>query len=204
MAIIKKNPIVFLAVFFVFLLYFVWNASWHLPSQLIIKGRVDFPAEVRVSWDSGAGFNDMEATDLVFGKPAEVSSGSGIVSIRRIGKRHPAAKSADVWIKVIKRSKDENPMRLGRFASQEGVEVTADGYLHLKKDDVMLTVPVGKDGATIVFAMNEFSGAVEIDRDGDRRLYDLYAEQPQDKWVECGKEIFTPGEFYRESEFATL
>ena len=36
---------------------------------------------------------------------------------------------------------------------------------------------------------------MEIDRDGDRRLYDLYAEQPQDKWVECGKEIFTPGDF---------
>ena len=86
-------------------------------------------------------------------------------------------------------------MTLGRFASQEGVEVTADGYLHLKKDSTVLTVPAGKDHTVIVFAMNEYSGSVEIDRDGDRRLYDLYAEQPQDKWVECGKEIFAPGDF---------
>src|SRR4030043_388486 len=107
-----KKSIVFLTLFLVFLLYFVWNSSWHLPSQLIIKGRVELPAEVRVSWDSGAGFNDMEAADLVFGKPVEANVRSGVVRIRRIGMNHPAAKSADVWIKAVKRSEDDHPMRI--------------------------------------------------------------------------------------------
>jgi glutaminase len=112
-----KKRLVFLAVFFVFLLYFVWNSSWHLPSQLIIKGQVELPAEVRVSWDSGAGFNDMETADLVFGNPVETTVRSGAVRIRRIVKGHPAAKSADVWIKAVKRSEDDNLMDLGRFES---------------------------------------------------------------------------------------
>jgi len=68
-----KKHLVFLAVFFVFLFYFVWKSSWHLPSQVIIKGQVELPAEVRVSWDSGAGSNDMEATALVFGKSVETT-----------------------------------------------------------------------------------------------------------------------------------
>lgn len=195
MTIIKNKHLVFLAIFFVFLLCFVWNSSWHLPSQLIIKGRVDLPSEVRISWDSGAGFNDMEAADLVFGRPEKAAVGSGAVRIRRIGKGHPAAKSTDVWIKAVKRSEDDHPMDLGRFASQEGVELTPDGSLHFKKDGAVLTVPAGKDHTAIAFAMNDGSGSVEIDREGDRRLYDLYSEQPQDKWVECGREIFAPGDF---------
>ena len=43
--------------------------------------------------------------------------------------------------------------------------------------------------------MNEYSGFVEIEKDGDKRLYDLYAKEPQEKWVERGNEIFTPGNF---------
>ena len=191
----KKNQLAFFAVFFVFLLYFVWNSSWHLPSQLIIKGRVELPAEVRVSWDSGAGFNDMEAADLVFGKPVVPTVRSGFIRIRRIGKGHPAAKSADVWIKAVKRSEDDEAMTLTRFASQGNIEVTEEGDLHLKNDSAVLTVPAGRKHTVIIFAMNEYSGSVEIDRDGDRRLYDLYAKQPQEKWIECSKEIFAPGDF---------
>jgi len=166
-----------------------------VPSQLIIKGRVEQPAEVRVSWDSGAGFNDMEAADLVFGKPVEAKVESGVVRIRRIGKNHPTAKSADVWIKVLKRSEDDNPMRLDSFVSQEGIEITPGGYLHLKKDGALLTVPAGRDHTTIAFVMNDRSGFVEIDGDGDKRLYDLYAEQTQDRWMDRSRKIFAPGDF---------
>ena len=104
----KKNPHrLSCRLFRVFLLYFVWNSSWHLPSQLIIKGRVDFrrrfgsvgiPVRVSTIWKRRISFlaNLLEAT-----------VGSGVVRIRRIGKRHPAAKSADVWIKAVKRSEDD-------------------------------------------------------------------------------------------------
>lgn len=95
-----RKHLVFPALFLVFLIYFVWNSSWHMPSQLVIKGRTASPVEVRVNWDSGSGFNDMESADLVFGKPVKANAGSGIVSIRRVGKSHPAAKSAEVWVKV--------------------------------------------------------------------------------------------------------
>src|SRR3989339_1689856 len=113
-----KKQIVFLAIFLAFLLYFVWNSSWHLPSQLVIRGQIESPADVRVNWDSGSGFNDMESADLVFGKPVEANVRSGVVRIRRIGKSHPAAQSADVLIKAVKRSEDDNLMRLETFSSQ--------------------------------------------------------------------------------------
>ena len=86
-------------------------------------------------------------------------------------------------------------MPLAPFASQEDVELTADGDLHLKKDGAVLTIPAGRNWTAVNFIMNADSGAVEIDWDGDKRLYDLYAEQPQDRWVERSKEIFAPGPF---------
>lgn len=190
-----KKYLAAVILFSCFLLYFVWNSSWHLPSQLIIKGRVQLPAEVQVGWDSGSGFNDMESADLVFGNPVKANVRSGVVKIRRIGKSHPVARSADVWIKAVARSEDDHPMPLAPFASQEGVELTADGLLHLKHDGTVLTVPAGRDWTAIVFAMNADSGSVEIELDGDKRLYELYTERPQDKWVKRSKEIFTPGDF---------
>ena len=190
-----KKHFVLLAVFFVILFYFVWNSAWHLPSQLVIKGHARIPAEAQVGWDSGSGFNDMETADVVFGSPAKANVRSGVVKIRRIGKNHPAAKSAGVWIKAMGRSEDDRPMPLAPFASQEGVELTADGLLHLRKDNTVLTVTAGKDWTVIVFAMNADSGSVEIDLDGDKRLYELYAERLQDRWVKRGKNIFASGDF---------
>jgi hypothetical protein len=75
------------------------------------------------------------------------------------------------------------------------VEVNTDGYLYLKNDRAVLTLPAGRDLTAIAFVMNANSGSVEIDVDGDKRHYDLYAEQPQDKWVDRSKEIFAPGDF---------
>ena len=153
------------------------------------------PAEAKVGWDSGSGFNDMETADLVFGNPVKANVRSGVVKIRRIGKSHPVARSADVRIKAMGRSEDNHPMPLAPFASQEGVELTADGLLHLRKNNTVLTVPAGKDWTVIVFAMNADSGSVEIDLDGDKRLYELYAERPQDRWVKRSKEIYASGDF---------
>jgi hypothetical protein len=166
-----------------------------MPSQLIIKGRVQFPAEIQVGWDSGSGFNDMETADLVFGNPVKADVRSGVVKIRRVGKSHPAARSADVWIKALKRSEDDHPMSLAPFASQKDVELTADGRLHLKKDGAVLTVPAGRNLTAIDFVMNTDSGSVEIDLDGDKRIYELYSELHQDRWVERSGEIFAPGDF---------
>jgi hypothetical protein len=190
-----KKQLVFLAIFLAFLLYFVWNSSWHLPSQLVIRGQIESPADVRVSWDSGSGFNDMESADLVFGKPVEANVRSGVVRIRRIGKSHPAAQSAEVWIKLLKLSEDEHAKTLQAFAQQKGTEMTAEGYLHLRADGAELQVPAGKDYTAICFVANEYAGFVEIDLDGDKRLYDLYAAQHQDKWVERKGKIFAPGNF---------
>ena len=111
-----KKHITFLALFMAFLIYFVWNSSWHLPSQLVIRGHVESPTDVRVDWDSGSGFNDMESADVVFGRPVDTHVKSGIVRIRRVGRNHPAAKSAEVWMKVLKRSQDEHPMDLKAFS----------------------------------------------------------------------------------------
>src|SRR3989339_1596292 len=120
-----KKQIVFLAIFLAFLLYFVWNSSWHLPSQLVIRGQIESPADVRVNWDSGSGFNDMESVDLVFGKPVEANVRSGVVRIRRIGKSHPAAQSTEVWIKLLKMSEDDHANTLQAFAQKKGADMTA-------------------------------------------------------------------------------
>jgi hypothetical protein len=190
-----KKRLVISTIFLAFLIYFVWNSSWHLPSQLIIKGQTASPLEVRVNWDSGSGFNDMESEDLVFGKPMRVSTGSGVVRIRRVGKSHPAAKSAEVWVKVLKRSQDEHPMDLKAFTEQKGIGMTAEGYLHLQADGSELRVPAGSEYMDFCFVANKNAGFVEIDLDGDKRLYDLYAEQPQDKWLKRNNVTFAPGEF---------
>jgi hypothetical protein len=190
-----KKHFVISTIFLAFLIYFVWNSSWHLPSQLIIKGQTASPVEVRVNWDSGSGFNNMESEDLVFGKPVKVNNGSGVVRIRRVGKSHPAAKSAEVWVKVVKRSQDEHPMDLKTFTEQKGIEMTAEGYLHLQADGSELEVPAGAKYTVFCFVAHKNAGFVEIDLDGDKRLYNLYVEQPQDKWVERNNETFAPGEF---------
>lgn len=190
-----KKPLVFPILSLAFLIYFIWNSSWHLPSQLIIKGQTSSPVEVRVNWDSGSGFNDMESEDLVFGNPGKVSTGSGVVRIRRVGKSHPAAKSAEVWVKVLKRSQDEHPIDLKTFTEQKDIEMTAEGYLHLKVDGSELRVPAGTEYMEFCFVANKYAGFVEIDLGGDKRLYNLYAEQPQDKWLKRNNVAFAPGEF---------
>lgn len=192
---LRSGLAAFLALFLVFLIYFVWNSSWHLPSQLVITGQADFPTEVQVSWDSRSGFNDMESADVVFGRLVDAEARSRIVRIRRVGKGHPAAKSTEVRIKVLKRSQDENPMDLKAFTGQKGVRMTAEGYLNLEADETELQVPAGRKYTVFCFVANENAGFVEIDIDGDKRLYDLYAEQPQDKWVERKRAIFAPGVF---------
>ncbi|MCX5906387.1 MAG: hypothetical protein NTY64_04145, partial [Deltaproteobacteria bacterium] len=140
-----KKHLFFVVLFLVFLAYFVWNSSWHMPSQLVISGQAESPVDVRVSWDSGAGFNDMEAADLVFGKPIEARPGSHVVRIRRTGNRHPSAQSAEVWIKLLKLSQDDHANTLQAFAQQKGAEMTAEGYLHLRADGVELQAPAGRD-----------------------------------------------------------
>ncbi len=58
-----------------------------------------------------------------------------------------------------------------------------------------LDAPAGKKFTAVCFAADEHAGFVEIDLDGDRRLCDLYAEHPQEKWVLRKRDIFAPGDF---------
>lgn len=192
---LRPKLFAFLSLFSLFLTYFVLNSSWHIPSQLIIKGSVQSPTEALVSWDSGSGFNDMESADLVLGKIVTVTEKSGVIKIRRIGKNNPASKSNDIWIKAIGGSEDSQPRPLAAYTSQAGVELTLDGFLHLKKDNAMLNVPAGKDWTAFIFVMNADSGIVEIDLDGDKRIYDFYSEKPKDKWIKRNNKIFAPGDF---------
>ncbi len=123
----------FTALFLAFLAFFVWNSSWHASSRLVIRGHVESPDEVRVSWDSGSGFNDMESADVVFGNPVnENVKKSGTIRIRKVGLRHPAAKADEVRIKALQRSQDEKPMDLKTLAGQKGVGVTDEGHLRLQ------------------------------------------------------------------------
>lgn len=190
-----KKYIVFLVLFLICLLYFVWNSSWHLPSQLVIRGQTESPVDVRVSWDSGSGFNDMESTDVVFGNPVNARQENSVVKIRRTGKKHPSAQSTEVAIKLLKLSQDDHANTLKAFAQQKGAEMTVDGFLRLREDGTVIQVPAGRDYTAICFVANKYAGFVEIELDGDKRLYDLYAEQPQEKWVLRKREIFSSGEF---------
>ena len=183
------------ALFLAFLAFFVWNSAWHLPSQLVITGQLESPADVRVSWDSGSGFNDMESADAIFGRVVDEDFKSRIIRIRRVGRGHPSSKSSEVWIKALQRSQDEHPIDLTTLPQQNGVERTAHGHLRLNADHVELQAPAGKKYTAICFIANEHAGFVEIDIDGDRRLYDLYAEQPQEKWIVRKRGIYAPGEF---------
>lgn len=190
-----KIRIAFLSLFLAFLIFFVWNSSWHLSSQMVITGQAESPADVRVSWDSGSGYNDMESADAVFGRSVDEDFKSKTISIRRVGRSHPSSKSAEVWIKALQRSQDEHPMDLAAFTKQKGVELTAEGHLRLNADQVELQAPAGSKYTAFCFIAHEHAGFVEIDLDGDRRLYDLYAEQPQDRWIVRKRGIYAPGEF---------
>jgi len=130
-----------------------------------MTGRTESPAAVRVSWDSGAGFNEMESADLVFGTPISPRSANPVMRIRRTGNRHPAAQSAEVWIKLLKLSQDDHANTLQAFAQQKGAEMTAEGYLHLRKDGAKIEVPMGRDFTAICFIASEQAGFVEIEFD---------------------------------------
>ena len=86
-----KKRAAFLSLFTVFLVYFVWNSAWHLPSQLVILGYVEHPVEVWIGWDSGPvqpyGFRRCESVS-----PTRIVSEAGIIKVRRVGGRHPSAK----------------------------------------------------------------------------------------------------------------
>lgn len=190
-----KKRAAFLSLFTVFLVYFVWNSAWHLPSQLVILGYVEHPVEVWIGWDSGSGYNHMASADVIFGQPDKNRVRSGIIKVRRVGGRHPSAKSDEVWISAIRRSQDDRPMELRLFAKQKGIEVTREGYLHLLSNGTELQIPAGKKYTIFHFIADESSGFVEIDLDGDKRLYDLYSAQHQGKRVERKQDGFMPGSF---------
>lgn len=190
-----KKTIIALALFSVFLGWFVWNSAWHLPSHLIIQGSVKTPVEAQISWDSGSGFNDMESAEVVFGKFSQMYAKSGVLKIRRIGMTDPAAKSADVRIRAMMRSEDSAPMPLAPFTSQAGVEMTSEGFLLLKENNDVLIVPSGKEWTEILFVMNSDSGSVEVDVDGDKRSYELYDEKPKYRRVTRNRAILTHGDF---------
>ena len=80
-----------------------------------------------MNWDSGSGFNDMESEDLVFGGQTKGKSGDKIIRIKKVGKSHPAAKSAEVRIKAITHSHDAKPVDLRTLADQKRIELTAEG-----------------------------------------------------------------------------
>lgn len=191
----RSNLITFVAFFSVFLVWFVWNASCHLPSQLIINGSVQSPTEARVSWDSGSGFNDMESADVVFGRPVDATFVNPVIKIRRTGGSHPSARSSEVRIKLLKLSQDDHANTLQAFAQQKGTEITAEGYLLLREDGAMIELPAGRDFTAICFVANEHSGFVEIELNGDKRIYDLYADQPQVKWIERKNQTYAGGDF---------
>jgi len=190
-----KRVLAFLILLFSFLIWFVWNSAWHLPSELVMTGHVESPAAVRVAWDSGAGFNEMESADLVFGKPIEPRSLCPVMRIRRTGGKHPSARSAAVRIKLIKRSEDDNPRPLKDFTRPGGPELTAEGYLQLGKDGEQIEAPMGRDFTTVCFVSDESAGFVEIEYDGEKRLYDLYSPHPQDKRVQRTRQTYTAGPF---------
>lgn len=190
-----KRALAFLILLFSFLIWFVWNSAWHLPSELVMTGHVESPAAVRVAWDSGAGFNEMESAELVFGTPIEPRSLCPVMRIRRTGGKHPSARSADVRIKLIKRSEDDHPRPLKDFIRQGGPEFTAEGYLQLGKDGEQIEAPMGRDFTTVCFVSDERAGFVEIEYDGEKRLYDLYSPHPQDKWVQRTRQTYAAGPF---------
>ena len=154
-----------------------------------------FPSEVRVSWDSGSGFNDMESEDLVFGGRTQGKSGDKIIRIKKVGKTHPAAKSAEVRIKAITHSHDAKPVDLRTLADQKGIELTAEGYLRFHGNGAELKVPAGGEYSMFCFIADRTAGFVEIELDGDRRLYDLYSEHSQDRWIKRDRHVFAPGDF---------
>ena len=154
-----------------------------------------FPSEVRVNWDSGSGFNDMESEDLVFGGQTKGKSGDKIIRIKKVGKSHPAAKSAEVRIKAITHSHDAKPLDLRTLANQKGIELTAEGYLRFRGDVAELKVPVGGEYRMFCFIADPMAGFVEIELDDDRRLYDLYSEHSQDRWIKRERHVFAPGDF---------
>lgn len=182
-----------ISLFFLFLAFFFFRSSLHIPSQLVISGHADMVSEGVVRWDSGDGYNDMEMEPFVFGMPAKINQTPPIITIKRSGQKNGASKSTDVWIKAI-----DNPIegvKFSQFVDHPGVEIGGDGILHMTEDDSQIRFPAGGDRVYLLFQMNASSGVVEIDIAGDKRYYDLFAPDPQEKLLAREIRPFMPGDF---------
>ncbi|MBN2568709.1 MAG: hypothetical protein JXB42_04695 [Deltaproteobacteria bacterium] len=186
-----KAPLV---LFFLLLLFFVVNGAWHIPSRLVITGEVDSAVDAFVQWDSGSGFNDIEAAHIVLGRPVPGFEKSTVLKIKRTGNKHPSSTGTGVWIKVIHRSEDDHGIYLDTLVVSGTIECQGD-VLHLMKDEVTLAVPPGRDSTTIIFLTNSDSGFAEIDVGGDRRSYDLYTPVDGEKYVKRDSNPWQGGVF---------
>jgi hypothetical protein len=182
-----------ISLFLLFLVFFFFRSSLHIPSQLVIAGHADMVSEGVVRWDSGEGYNDMELEPVIFGMQAKSDQKPPIITIKRTGKKNEASTSTDVWITAI-----DNPIegvKFSQFDGHPGVEIGKDGILHMTADDSEIRFPAGGDRVHLLFKMNASSGVVEIDVAGDKRHYDLYALNPQEKLLSRDIRTFSPGDF---------
>jgi len=190
----KKYRIIFFATFAIALAYFFFSSSWHIPSRLVLAGTSISGSEIRVGWDSGSGFNELEAAVVDAGIPIQRESNEHIITVKRTGEKNPSSSSTRVYLMEI--IKDGQEQYIDDFDYKAGVSLLSNRLIYIESDGTAFSFEARiNSDIQLRFLTNSESGYVEVSLDGDGAHYDLYSEKDGDRAVYRRVRKCVPGEF---------
>jgi len=191
---IKENLSIFASAFIVCLVYFYFSSNWHIPSKLLIKGRSISGSAIRVSWDSGNGFNTLESTIIDAGLPVKQKKKKHTITIRRTGEKNPS--SASTLVYIVEMLKDDQRTYIDHFGSKNDVRLILPNLLLIETEGGAFSFDTKiKNYIEVRFLTNSSSGYVDISFDGAMERFDLFSEKEGDKRVLRRLKKCIPGEF---------
>ncbi|EKD39625.1 MAG: hypothetical protein ACD_75C00342G0002, partial [uncultured bacterium] len=167
-----------------FFAVFAWFfcTEWYAPAQLVISGKS--PGQdglLKVSWESGEGYNRYEARKFLLNTSPLEGRESHSVVIRHTGTKHPASMDSQVVcsrIAVDGRNVDFSSVvvRGEQLGGQKGVRLAQPG------DHIALDVGP-EESIAIQMDTNNGSGRVEIEVNGKTATHDLYFANVEAKFL---------------------
>ena len=183
----SKSVILTCCLFLTILSWFVWNGKIYKADRLLIEGHASsLPTKIEVLWDSGSGFNRYERKLFKLGEILPAGKNEHEIFVRYTGERNGASLSNELICKAI--LVDGSPVALqapvltGAVSQDQGLRLRAPG------DSLHFYIP-GKKSIVVEMLMDNHSGIVEIELNGQRSRYDLYTANsdsdvlPVEYWI---------------------
>jgi len=177
-----------IALFFLFLLYFIFGRGWYQPTQLVLHGRaVAGNPRIQVRWNSGAGFNEYEQRQFRPEIKSLDEQYNNRITIGGTGKNLSASLSNQVvCTAIVIDGKPFDLKKLADYGTYSNGELSFD-----EKRQASFTVQA-KSHIGIRFRTNNHSGKVFIAVNGIGGEHDLYMANVEAKFKQFDHWLLLP------------